>query len=50
MNQTRIIAPKVDTLVNIEGESEDNRVKDLTISGIRFLYANWTTPDEYGYC
>lgn len=50
INSTKIIAPKLETLVNIEGESINSKVENITISGITFLHTNWLAPDEFGYC
>lgn len=49
MNITEIIAPKLETIIDIRG-SEDNRAENITFDGIRFLHSNWLAPNDYGYC
>ncbi|GGG53559.1 discoidin domain-containing protein [Paenibacillus radicis (ex Gao et al. 2016)] len=48
INTTRIIAPKLETVVKVEG-SEGNKVHNLTFSGIQFMHSNWLAPSSYGY-
>ncbi|MDO5396346.1 MAG: discoidin domain-containing protein [bacterium] len=50
MNETEIIAPKLETIVDIRGGGIDDRVKDICFDNIRFLHSNWLAPNEYGYC
>lgn len=48
MNSTEIIVPKVETLVNIEGNS-GNKVHNIKFTGITFMHSNWLAPSSYGY-
>lgn len=50
MNETQIIAPRLETIVNIEGTDNDSKVKNISINGLRFLHSNWLAPNDYGYC
>lgn len=50
MNETEIIAPKLETIVDIRGSDADNRVENITFDGLRFLHSNWLAPNSYGYC
>ncbi|MEG2669568.1 MAG: discoidin domain-containing protein, partial [Oscillospiraceae bacterium] len=50
MNTAKISAPKLETLVNIEGVSKENKVKNIKIEGIQFNHTNWLKPSEVGYC
>ncbi len=50
MNSTTIIAPVLETIINIEGESEDEKVSGITFSNISFLHTTWLAPNDYGYC
>lgn len=49
MNKTQIIAPKLETLLKIEGMGPDNKVRNLKFSGITFKHSNWLAPGQYGY-
>ncbi|WP_054027447.1 X2-like carbohydrate binding domain-containing protein [Bacillus sp. FJAT-28004] len=48
INATRIIAPKLETVVNVEG-SLGSKVHDIEFSGITFMHSNWLAPSSYGY-
>ncbi|WP_413378691.1 X2-like carbohydrate binding domain-containing protein [Paenibacillus taichungensis] len=48
MNTTRIIAPRLETIVKIEG-TEDSKVRNLEFSGLTFKHSNWLAPSSYGY-
>jgi len=47
MNSADVIAPKVETLISIEG-TLDEPVKNLEFHGITFAHSNWTRPSEEG--
>lgn len=49
MATATIIAPKVDTLLSIQGSSTTNQVHNITFSGINFLHANYLRPSNYGF-
>lgn len=49
MNTTQIIAPKVETLIKIEGTNASAKARDLEFSGITFKHSNWLAPSSYGY-
>ena len=44
-----VVVPYIDTLVDIQGESEDNPVKNLTIKGINFRYSAFDGTYRYGF-
>ncbi len=45
--RTVMVAPKIDTLVRIQGEPGKNQfVQKLTLRGLSFTHGNWTTPPE----
>ncbi len=48
MNYIEVIAPGVETLLEIEG-TLDNPVKNLVFRGISFEHSTWTYPGEHGY-
>ena len=48
MNDTTVIAPMVETLVNIEG-TLDKQIEGLSFEGLTFEYSNWTYPSEHGF-
>jgi|GEM_PF-5286965 len=43
-----IIAPKVETLINLTGTASD-KVHNLQFYGITLKHNNWVAPDSYGY-
>ena len=45
INKAAIVAPAVETLVNLSG-SESKPLKNLIFDGITFEYGNWTAPDK----
>ena len=49
MNKTEIIAPKLETIIDING-TDENKTENITFDGIQFLHSNWLAPDSYGYC
>lgn len=49
MNKTQIIAPKLETLLKIEGMDPYNKVQNIKFSGITFKHSNWLAPSSYGY-
>ncbi|MGO4544085.1 X2-like carbohydrate binding domain-containing protein [Paenibacillus sp. 2TAB23] len=48
MNATRIIAPKLETVVKMEG-SPGSKVQNIELSGIQMMHSNWLAPSSYGY-
>lgn len=48
MNYIEVIAPGVETLLEIEG-TLDNPVKNLVFRGICFEHSTWTYPGDHGY-
>ena len=48
MNKTEIIAPKLETIIDING-TDENKTENITFDGIQFLHSNWLAPDSYGY-
>ena len=49
MNKTEIIAPKLETIIDIN-DTDENKTENITFDGIQFLHSNWLAPDSYGYC
>lgn len=49
MNSSVIIAPKLETLVKIEGTAANSRVHHIKFEGITFCHSNWLAPDSFGY-
>lgn len=47
INKKNIIAPKLERLISINGETSDP-AKNVTIEGITFQHTNWTFPYEKG--
>ena len=47
MNKTEIIAPKLETIIDING-TDENKTENITFDGIQFLHSNWLAPDSYG--
>ncbi len=47
MENVSVVAPKVETLLSIEGES-DNMIKNITFEGITFAHSTWLCPNEEG--
>jgi len=48
MSQATVIAPAVETLLQVEG-TPDRPVKDVTFSGIEFSFATWMRPSISGH-
>ena len=48
MGSTEVIAPAVETLVQVAG-TPDEPVKDVTFEGITFSYATWMRPSVSGH-
>ena len=49
MAKAEVIAPKVETLVKVAGDSYDHLVGGLTFEGLTFAHSTWTRPTEHGY-
>jgi hypothetical protein len=47
MSTVEVIAPYVDTLVEIEGNSTE-KVKNLYFQGLNFQHSTWLEPNRYG--
>ncbi len=48
MNNAEVIAPFLETLVNVEGHL-DNPVKHIAFKNVRFEYTTWMRPSEKGH-
>ncbi len=48
INRSVVIAPRLETLVQIEG-SKENPVQNLDFRGISFKHTTWNAPDTEGY-
>ncbi|QGQ99051.1 hypothetical protein EHS13_31330 [Paenibacillus psychroresistens] len=49
MNTTSIVAPKLETLVDITGTSAGSKAHHIQFNGITFKHSNWLAPNSYGY-
>lgn len=49
MTKSLAVAPRLETLVAIKGESTKNKVGYLAFEGITFAHTNFTLPSEKGY-
>jgi len=48
MANAEIIAPVLDPVVKIEGESFDNSISNISFKGISFMHSNWLRPNNFG--
>lgn len=48
MANAEIIAPVLDPVVKIEGESFDNSISNSSFKGISFMHSNWLRPSNFG--
>ena len=48
LKKATVIAPKVETIINIEGTDKDHKVKGLTFSGLKFAYTDWNLVEIDG--
>jgi len=48
MSSVDVIAPKLETIVSVEGTSFDAPVKNLQFYGINFMHSTWLWPDNNG--
>ncbi|NOU36822.1 MAG: hypothetical protein HOO88_08635 [Kiritimatiellaceae bacterium] len=44
-----IIAPKIDTLINLQGASLSAPIHHIQFIGLTFAHTTWNTPDNEGY-
>lgn len=49
MNKSLVVAPRLETLVSIQGESTSSKVGYISFEGITFAHTNFTLPSEKGY-
>ena len=49
LTKSLVVAPRLETLVSIQGENTSNKVGYITIEGITFAHTNFTLPSEKGY-
>ncbi|WP_284646289.1 right-handed parallel beta-helix repeat-containing protein [Paenibacillus silviterrae] len=49
MASVKVIAPKVQTLVSIQGTDSATPAHHIQLKGITFAHSNWTHPSLYGY-
>lgn len=49
LTKSIVVAPRLETLVSIQGESTSNKVGYLSFEGITFAHTNFTLPSEKGY-
>lgn len=49
MTKSLVVAPRLETLIAIQGESTSNKVGYLSFEGITFAHTNFTLPSEKGY-
>jgi len=48
MSDAVVIAPKLETLVSVEGTNFDTPVRNLQFYGIKFMHSAWLRPDSNG--
>lgn len=48
MSETEVVAPQVETLVEVNGGSLDTPVTGLTFQGLSFQHSTWLVPREEG--
>lgn len=49
LNKSVVVAPRLETLVVIQGESTSNKVGYISFEGITFAHSNFTLPSEKGF-
>lgn len=49
MNKSLVVAPRLESLVSIKGESTSSKVGYISFEGITFAHTNFTLPSEKGY-
>ena len=49
MSKSLVVAPRLETLVSIQGENTSNKVGYVSFEGITFAHTNFTLPSEKGY-
>jgi hypothetical protein len=49
MSSVEVIAPRVQTLLDIKGSSRTELVHDIRFEGITFQYSKWTEPNRMGF-
>lgn len=49
MTTATIIAPKVDTLLSIQGATTTSQVHNISFTGIHFLHSNYLRPSNFGF-
>lgn len=49
MATAKVIIPKLERLININGNDIDDKVKNISFEGIKFAHATWYYPAEEGF-
>ena len=49
MSGAEVVAPKVETLLDVDGGSLDTPITGLSFDGLTFMYSNWTYPSDNGF-
>lgn len=49
MASVEVMVPKVETLFDIRGVSDSEKVRNLQFEGITFEFSNWIRPSTHGY-
>lgn len=49
MNTTSIIAPKLETIIDIKGENSENKTQNISFENLQLMHTTWLAPDTYGY-
>lgn len=48
LRNAKVVVPELENLINIQGESLENRVKNISFEGIEFAYTDWNLYDVDG--
>ena len=48
LKKATVIAPKVETIINIEGTDKDHKVENLSFYGLKFAYTDWSLVEIDG--
>lgn len=49
MSTVEVYAPAVETILKISGSSIENKVHDITFTGLIFKYGSWLRPSQKGF-
>lgn len=49
MSTANVVAPNIETLIEVKGESTKDKVQNISFSGIVFAHTNYLRPSEEGF-